>query len=63
MECIPQSTAKRIKIVIMTDEQIMNAPVWPSRLIFNASLLYRKKLKDLTDDELLVVKKYALNIK
>ena len=47
----------------MTDEQIMNAPVWPSRLIFNASLLYRKKLKDLTDYELLVVKKYALNIK
>ena len=47
----------------MTDEQIMNAPVWPSRLILNASLLYRKKLKDLNDDELLAVKKYSLNIK
>ena len=47
----------------MTDEQIMSAPVWPSRLIFNASLLYRKKLKDLTNDELLAVKKYSLNIK
>ncbi len=47
----------------MTDEQIMNTPVWPSRLIFNASLLYSKKYKDLTDEELLAVKKYSLNIK
>ena len=47
----------------MTDEQIMNTPVWPSRLIFNASLLYHKKLTDLNDDELLAVKKYSLNIK
>jgi len=47
----------------MTDEEIMNTPVWPSRLIFNASLLYSKKYKDLTDEELLAVKKYSLNIK
>ena len=47
----------------MTDEEIMNTPVWPSRLIFNASLLYSKKWKDLTDEELLAVKKYSLNIK
>lgn len=47
----------------MTDEQIMNTPVWPSRLIFNASLLYSEKYKDLTDEELLAVKKYSLNIK
>ena len=47
----------------MTDEEIMNTPVWPSRLIFNVSLLYSKKWKDLTDEELLAVKKYSLNIK
>ncbi len=47
----------------MTDEQIMNAPVWTSRLIFNASLLYNKKYKDLTNEELLAVRKYSLNIK
>ena len=47
----------------MTDEQIMATPVWISRLIFNASLLYRKQVAELTDDELLAVKKYSLNIK
>jgi hypothetical protein len=47
----------------MTDEQIMDAPVWVSRLIFNASLLYRKQVAELTDRELLAVKKYSLNIK
>ena len=47
----------------MTDEQIMNEPVWVSRLIFNASLLYRKQVGELTDSEMLAVKKYSLNIK
>jgi len=42
-------------------EYINNTPVWPSRLIFNASLLYGKKLKDLTKHELFEVRKYSLN--
>ena len=41
-------------------EYINNAPVWPSRLIFNANLLYGKKLKDLTKHELFEVRKYSL---
>lgn len=45
----------------MTDEQIWQTWVWQSRLIFNASLLYNKKLKDLTNDELFEVKKYSIN--
>ena len=45
----------------MTSEQVMQTWVDTSRLMFNASLLYRKKLKDLTNDELLEVKKYSIN--
>ena len=41
-------------------EYINNTPVWPSRLIFNANLLYGKKLKDLTKHELFEVRKYSL---
>lgn len=44
----------------MTDEQINTTPIWPSRLIFNANLLYNKKLKDLTETELFEVRKYSL---
>lgn len=29
----------------------MKKPIWMSRLIFKASILYGKKYKDLTDDE------------
>ena len=42
-------------------EYINNTPIWPSRLIFNASLLYGKKLNDLTKHELFEVRKYSLN--
>ena len=45
----------------MTSEQVMQTWVSTSRLMFNASLLYRKKLKDLTNDELFEVKKYSIN--
>jgi len=42
-------------------EYINNTPIWPSRLIFNTSLLYGKKLNDLTKHELFEVRKYSLN--
>lgn len=45
----------------MTAEQVMQTWVSTSRLMFNASLLYRKKLKDLSNDELFEVKKYSIN--
>ena len=45
----------------MTSEQVMQTWVSTSRLMFNASLLYRKKLKDLSNDELFEVKKYSIN--
>ena len=45
----------------MTAAQIMQTWVSTSRLMFNASLLYRKKLKDLSNDELFEVKKYSIN--
>ena len=45
----------------MTSAQIMQTWVSTSRLMFNASLLYRKKLKDLSNDELFEVKKYSIN--
>ena len=47
----------------MTNEEfeyINNTLIWPSRLIFNANLLYGKKLKDLTKHELFEVRKYSL---
>jgi hypothetical protein len=44
----------------MTDEEIYRQWVWTPRLIFNANLLYGKKLKDVTNEELLEVKKYSL---
>lgn len=47
----------------MTREEVMKEWVWPSRLIFNASLLYGKKLKNLTEDELYEVKKYSIDQK
>lgn len=44
----------------MTPEQINTAIIWPSRLIFNAKLLFGKRFKDLTADELYEVRKYSL---
>ena len=35
----------------MTRDEVMKKPMWMSRLIFKASILYGKKYKDLTDDE------------
>lgn len=35
----------------MTRAEVMKKPIWMSRLIFKASILYGKKYKDLTDDE------------
>lgn len=45
----------------MSNEEIWQTWVWTPRLMFNASLLYDKKLKDLTNDELFEVKKYSIN--
>lgn len=45
----------------MTAEEIMQTWVSTPRLMFNASLLYRKKLRDLTNDELFEVKKYSID--
>jgi hypothetical protein len=45
----------------MSNEEIWRTWVWTPRLMFNASLLYDKKLKDLTNDELFEVKKYSIN--
>ena len=44
----------------MTREEVMSEPIWPSRLIFRASMLYNKKLKDLTLDEEYEVRKDIL---
>ena len=35
----------------MTRAEVMKKPIWMSRLIFKASILYGKKYKDLTEDE------------
>ena len=45
----------------MSNEEIWQTWVWTPRLMFNASLLYDKKLKDLTNYELFEVKKYSIN--
>ena len=47
----------------MTTEQILNTPIQTSRLMFNASMLFRKKLSDCTADELLQVRARALGVK
>jgi len=39
---------------------IMTEPIMPSRLIFNASMLYGKRLDSLTDLELFEVRKRSL---
>ena len=41
-------------------EEVENAQIWPSRLIFNANLLYNKRFKDLTAEEVYEVRKYSL---
>lgn len=44
----------------MTTQEINTAIIWPSRLIFNAKLLYNKRLDALTPEELFEVRKYSL---
>jgi len=44
----------------MTDEEIYRQWVWTPRLQFASARLYNKALKDVTNEELLEVKKYAL---
>ena len=44
----------------MRENEIANTPINPSRLIFNASLLYNKRFKDLTAEEVYEVRKYSL---
>jgi len=34
-------------------DRIMNEPIWPSRLMFNASMMYRKSVED--GDKLIVL--------
>lgn len=44
-------------------DRIMNEPIWPSRLMFNASMMYRKSVEDLTDVELFEVRRHSLGLK
>lgn len=47
----------------MTDEQIMREWVWQPRLMMACSIVHNKALKDVTNEELLEAKKYALKNK
>lgn len=44
----------------MTRKEIMKTWVWPSRLIFQSSLLFGKPYKNLTEDEEYEVRKAIL---
>lgn len=46
----------------MTRQDILNHPIWTSRLIFNASLLFGKKWKDCNLEEQLAVRARSLGI-
>ena len=46
----------------MKRSEILKTPVWTSRMMFNASLLYKKALKDCTEDEIVGIKARALNV-
>ncbi len=45
----------------MTRQEIMKVWIWPSRLIFQSSLLFGKPYKNLTEDEEYEVRKVILD--
>lgn len=45
----------------MTRQEIMKIWIWPSRLIFQSSLLFGKPYKNLTEDEEYEVRKVILD--
>jgi len=47
----------------MTREEIMNEPIWTSRLIFNSKRITGKAWKDCNEDEQYQVRKYILENK
>jgi len=46
----------------MTKQEIFDQPIWPSRLIFNAKLLFGKAWKDCNEDERLTIRCHILGI-
>lgn len=46
----------------MTEQEIFDQPIWMSRLIFNAKLLFSKAWKDCNEDEQLAVRARSLGI-
>lgn len=46
----------------MTKQEIFDQPIWPSRLIFNAKLLFGKAWKDCDFDERLTIRCHILGI-
>jgi len=46
----------------MTKQEIFDQPIWMSRLIFNAKLLFGKPWKDCNEDEQLAVRARSLGI-
>jgi hypothetical protein len=46
----------------MTKQEIFDEPIWPSRLIFNAKLLFSKPYKDCDNDERLAIRMRILGI-
>jgi len=46
----------------MTEQEIFDQPIWMSRLIFNAKLLFGKAYKDCDNDERLAIRMRILNI-
>ena len=46
----------------MTKQEILNHPIWPSRLIFNAKLLFNKAWKDCNEQEQIAIRARILDI-
>ena len=46
----------------MTKQEIFDVPIWMSRLIFNAKLLFGKAYKDCDNDERLAIRMRILGI-
>ena len=46
----------------MTKQEIFDEPIWPSRLIFNAKLLFGKAWKDCNEQEQIAIRARILDI-
>ena len=46
----------------MTKQEILNHPIWTSRLIFNAKLLFNKAWKDCNEQEQIAIRARILDI-